>query len=101
MSPGFLSKTTKLAGELLPSRTWALYANRSLFTFNMLAKGLSRGLLLLQLLASLVPANASSSKTPLYKDVNAPVEKRVKDLLGRMTIEDKMAQLMQGSFLIP
>ncbi|KAK5789222.1 hypothetical protein VI817_008346 [Penicillium citrinum] len=49
------------------------------------------GLLLMQL-----PALISGAKTPIYKDANAPVEKRVKDLLGRMTIEDKMAQLMQG-----
>lgn len=64
----------------------------------MLAKGLSTGLLLLHLLANLVPVNANSSKAPLYKNANAPIEKRVKDLLGRMTIEDKMAQLMQGLF---
>lgn len=62
----------------------------------MMITGLSKGLLLLQLFANLVPINASSSKTPLYKHADAPIEKRVKDLLGRMTIEDKMAQLMQG-----
>ena len=33
---------------------------------------------------------------PIYKNANEPVEKRVEDLLGRMTIEEKMAQLMQG-----
>jgi hypothetical protein len=32
-----------------------------------------------------------------YKNPNNPVEVRVEDLLGRMTIEDKMAQLMQGT----
>ncbi|MDR3245123.1 MAG: beta-glucosidase, partial [Prevotellaceae bacterium] len=30
---------------------------------------------------------------PLYKDASKPVEKRVKDLLGRMTVEEKAAQL--------
>ncbi|KAJ5241410.1 uncharacterized protein N7469_003001 [Penicillium citrinum] len=57
----------------------------------MMVKGFTKGLLLMQL-----PALISGAKTPIYKDANAPVEKRVKDLLGRMTIEDKMAQLMQG-----
>ncbi|TKX24853.1 glycosyl hydrolase family 3 N terminal domain-containing protein [Elsinoe australis] len=39
--------------------------------------------------------NGTNSTFP-YKNRNLPVEDRVKDLLGRMTIEDKMAQLMQG-----
>ena len=29
----------------------------------------------------------------LYKDKNQPVEKRVEDLLSRMTLEEKAAQL--------
>ncbi|KAF3396295.1 Periplasmic beta-glucosidase [Penicillium rolfsii] len=57
----------------------------------MMVKGLAGSFLLASLAAS-----ASGKSTPLYKDATAPVEKRVKDLLGRMTIEDKMAQLMQG-----
>lgn len=32
----------------------------------------------------------------LYKDASAPIEDRVKDLLSRMTIEEKTAQLVQG-----
>ena len=32
----------------------------------------------------------------VYKNPNVPVEARVSDLLSRMTIEDKTAQLMQG-----
>ncbi|KAJ5099854.1 hypothetical protein N7532_006855 [Penicillium argentinense] len=61
----------------------------------MMVKGIAQGLLLLQLFAGSVAGMSSSSK-PVYKDASAPVEKRVKDLLSRMTIEDKMAQLMQG-----
>ncbi|KAJ5087747.1 hypothetical protein N7456_011363 [Penicillium angulare] len=61
----------------------------------MIVKGFSESLLLLQLLGTFV-SGAIGSSTPLYKDASAPVEKRVKDLLGRMTIEDKMSQLMQG-----
>ena len=34
-------------------------------------------------------------KTPLYKDPRKPVEARVRDLLRRMTVEEKAAQLMQ------
>ncbi|CAI7577002.1 unnamed protein product [Penicillium bialowiezense] len=59
----------------------------------MVAKLLSSGLLLVQLFAA---AALGKSSSPLYKDAGAPVEKRVKDLLGRMTIEDKMSQLIQG-----
>lgn len=61
----------------------------------MMVKGLIKGLMLLQL-----PALISGASTLVYKDASASVEKRVKDLLGRMTIEDKMAQLMQGIFLL-
>ncbi|KAJ5350378.1 hypothetical protein N7541_008105 [Penicillium brevicompactum] len=60
----------------------------------MVANLLSNGLLLVQLFAALTMGKSPSS--PLYKDASAPVEKRVKDLLGRMTIEDKMGQLIQG-----
>ena len=35
----------------------------------------------------------AKGKTPLYKNPNAPVEKRVQDLLSRMTAEEKMAQI--------
>ena len=63
---------------------------------NMVANMISNGLLLVQLFAALALGKPSS--TPLYKDASAPVEKRVKDLLGRMTIEDKMGQLIQGTF---
>jgi beta-glucosidase len=33
----------------------------------------------------------------LYTDANAPMEKRVDDLLGRMTLEEKVSQLMNDS----
>lgn len=38
----------------------------------------------------------SSLAGAIYKDASQPVEARVQDLLSRMTIEEKMAQLMQG-----
>jgi beta-glucosidase len=64
----------------------------------MVGTFLSKSLLLLQLVSALSTGQAAS--TPLYKDASASVEDRVSDLLGRMTIEDKMAQLMQGSLMI-
>ncbi|OOQ91210.1 putative beta-glucosidase [Penicillium brasilianum] len=57
----------------------------------MMVKGLAGCWLLAPLIASV-----AGKSTPVYKDASASVDKRVKDLLGRMTIEDKMAQLMQG-----
>ena len=35
----------------------------------------------------------SCSNSPIYKDAAAPVERRVADLLNRMTLEEKIAQL--------
>jgi beta-glucosidase len=32
--------------------------------------------------------------TPAYKDADLPAEERVKDLLARMTLEEKAAQMM-------
>lgn len=46
-------------------------------------------------LLSLCAATAPS-ETPLYKDPNASVDDRVADLISRMTIEEKAAQLVQG-----
>ncbi|KAB8299056.1 hypothetical protein EYC80_001181 [Monilinia laxa] len=49
--------------------------------------------------AALLACTASATytnSTPLYKDPNASVDDRVADLLSRMTIEDKTAQLIQG-----
>lgn len=44
-----------------------------------------------------MPADARVKKNalPLYKDASAPVEKRVEDLLSRMTLEEKIMQLNQ------
>ena len=38
---------------------------------------------------------ACSPKVPLYKDASAPVQKRVEDLLRRMTLEEKVGQMNQ------
>ncbi|PNS15031.1 Periplasmic beta-glucosidase [Sphaceloma murrayae] len=56
-----------------------------------------RSLFALAALVGSVAAQYNGTNTTLpYKNPNLPVDDRVKDLLGRMTIEDKMAQLMQG-----
>lgn len=39
-------------------------------------------------------AMAAAAARPLYKDAAAPVPARVKDLLGRMTLEEKVAQML-------
>jgi beta-glucosidase len=39
-------------------------------------------------------AMAAAAARPLYKDAAAPVPGRVKDLLGRMTLEEKVAQML-------
>ncbi|SDF40341.1 beta-glucosidase [Mucilaginibacter pineti] len=39
----------------------------------------------------------ATAQAQVYKDAKAPVDARVKDLLGRMTLEEKVAQLSMGS----
>lgn len=41
-------------------------------------------------------AVADGGRTPVYKNPKASIDDRVADLLSRMTIEDKTAQLIQG-----
>jgi beta-glucosidase len=48
------------------------------------------------LLCSAAVADVAHSKTPIYKDASASIDARVSDLLSRMTIQDKTAQLVQG-----
>lgn len=58
----------------------------------------SHALLLLNLFLAGVQARNNSTASPAYKNPHLPVEQRVADLLSRMTLEDKMAQLMQGAY---
>ncbi|EED12954.1 beta-glucosidase, putative [Talaromyces stipitatus ATCC 10500] len=51
---------------------------------------------IISLCVLLTLGTAWANSPPPYKNPRLPVEQRVADLLGRMTIEDKMAQLMQG-----
>ncbi|KAF4979678.1 hypothetical protein FZEAL_4169 [Fusarium zealandicum] len=46
--------------------------------------------------AALATAGHAAKDKPLYKDAKASVDDRVSDLLKRMTVKEKMAQLIQG-----
>lgn len=48
------------------------------------------------LLSNVFPAGAAEGNVPTYLNSRASVEDRVKDLLGRMTLEQKVAQMVQG-----
>lgn len=63
-----------------------------------------QSLLILLLAATLAPQPSAAQKrakaksktivdTPIYKQSSRPIEERVADLLSRMTIEEKIAQL--------
>ena len=45
------------------------------------------------LLSSAAPPHMSQGDRPAYRDPRQPVERRVADLLGRMTLEEKVAQM--------
>lgn len=42
-----------------------------------------------------------SDTTPLYRDHTCPLEERVADLIGRMSLDEKVSQLRHGSAAIP
>ena len=59
----------------------------------MRKKVLILGLCLLGVTHSL--SSKDKKSIPLYKDAKAPIEKRIDDLLSRMTLEEKILQLNQ------
>ena len=52
------------------------------------------GLMASTSLLAAVPAVAARKGGPLYKDASAPIDLRVRDLLGRMTLEEKVGQII-------
>lgn len=46
-------------------------------------------------IASLSFADKKKDSTPLYKDVNVPIEQRIEDLMSRMTLQEKIMQVNQ------
>lgn len=58
---------------------------------------MKHGFLTMSLFAIVMTACGNSGE-PLYKDASAPVEKRVDDLLSRMTLHEKVMQLNQYTY---
>ena len=54
--------------------------------------------LLILFVSALLPWLSVRSQKPIYKDAGQPVEPRVKDLLERMTLHEKVLQLNQYTF---
>lgn len=52
------------------------------------------GLMASTSLLAAAPAVAARKGGPLYKDASAPIDLRVRDLLGRMTLEEKVGQII-------
>jgi beta-glucosidase len=46
-------------------------------------------------------ANAGGQTPPPYKDPSLPIDRRVEDLVSRMTLEEKVAQMMNAAPAIP
>lgn len=49
----------------------------------------------------LMASAAGGQNVPLYRDPHVPVERRVEDLLSRMTLEEKVSQMMSDAPAIP
>src|SRR5215467_2071647 len=47
------------------------------------------------------PQTAAGASKPLYLDPDAPLEKRVDDLVSRMTLEEKISQMQNNAPAIP
>lgn len=56
---------------------------------------MKRILILLAIIAFLQVSLSAQVKNPVYKDKNAPTETRVKDLVSKMNLEEKILQLNQ------
>ena len=55
---------------------------------------LSRSLTLCALLTAICAFRPASAQQPPYRDPRLPIERRVTDLLSRMTLEEKVAQML-------
>ena len=77
-----------VVSELLKTADERMYENKL-----MRKKVLILGLCLLGVTHSL--SSKDKKSIPLYKDAKAPIEKRIDDLISRMTLEEKILQLNQ------
>ena len=62
---------------------------------------LCRSLILLAGLALVLPLPAQEAAQPVYLNPKLPLEQRVDDLIGRMTLEEKVAQMRDHATAIP
>jgi len=62
---------------------------------------LSCSLILLAGLALVLPLPAQEAAQPVYLNPKLPLEQRVDDLIGRMTLEEKVAQMRDHAIAIP
>src|SRR5436305_7200874 len=53
------------------------------------------------LIVALAPQGRSQETTPAYKNESLPFDARVKDLVGRMTLEEKVLQMKDVAPAIP
>src|SRR5215213_1820473 len=60
-----------------------------------------RWILLSWMLSVLVAGRAGAQQTPPYLDPDLPIERRVDDLVGRMTLEEKALQMIDNAPAIP
>ena len=56
----------------------------------------TRGIIVCLLALAVPQARTQQEKKPVYSDPKAPIPARVRDLLGRMTVDEKVAQLQSG-----
>ncbi len=49
------------------------------------------------MLLFLLPLSASAQDSLIYKDPNLPIDVRVNDLVSRMTLEEKVSQMVYNS----
>src|SRR5689334_19308875 len=69
------------------------YRRRSMVRVTGLATAVRGGLALVAAVIGAIALLDAQGSTPLYRQANAPVDARVADLLARMTLEEKVAQL--------
>jgi beta-glucosidase len=59
-------------------------------------------LILATIIVCLFPIRVAHQQTPpLYKNPSLPIDRRVNDLVSRMTLEEKVSQMMNGAAAIP
>src|SRR6202021_3964377 len=56
---------------------------------------------LLVVVVTLLGAGAAQTSNPVYLDPSQPIEVRVDDLIGKMTLEEKASQLVNQARAIP